>query len=79
MTEAGTSDPIEGGWISVDGNFTVLDSDRFGTYLVNIPPGTHRVSFRHYFSNPVFVQVTMYAKWRVNLTMEDKATSLMEL
>jgi hypothetical protein len=76
MTEAGTSDPIEGVGISVDGNFTGVSSDRFGTYLVNIPPGTHRVSFRHISRIPVFVQVTMYANGVVNLTMEDKSYEL---
>jgi len=35
MTEAGTSDPIEGVGISIDGNYTGVSSDRFGTYLVN--------------------------------------------
>jgi hypothetical protein len=76
LTETGASDPIEGVGISVDGNYTGVSSDRFGTYLVNIPPGTHRVSFRHISRIPVFVQVTMYANGVVNLTMEDKSYEL---
>jgi hypothetical protein len=76
LTETGASDPIEGVGISVDGNYTGVSSDRFGTYLVNIPPGTHRVSFRHISRIPVFVQVTMYANGVLNLTMEDKSYEL---
>ncbi len=76
LTETGTSDPIEGVGISVDGNYTGVSSDRFGTYLVNIHPGTHRVSFRHISRIPIFVHVTMYANGVVNLTMEDKSYEL---
>jgi len=72
MTEAGTSDPIEGVGISIDGNYTGVSSDRFGTYLVNIPPGAHRVSFRHLSKIPMIIQVVMYGNGVVNLSMTDK-------
>jgi hypothetical protein len=76
LIEMGTKNPIEGVGISVDGVYTGVNSDRFGTYLVNMPPGKHRVAFRHISRIPVFVEVIIYANGVVNLSMGEKSYEL---
>ncbi len=72
IIEVATKNPVEGVGIHLDGMFTGISSDRFGTYIVNLSPGTHRVSFRHISKIPVFTQVTIYENAVLNLSMEDK-------
>mgnify|MGYP003673154523 FL=1 len=66
-----SGDPVEGVGVSLDGIFTGITSDRFGTYLVKVAPGNHKVTFRHLSKIPIFIQVTSYANGVVNLEMQE--------
>ena len=76
MTDKISLEPIEGVGISLDGIFTGVNSDRFGTYLIKITPGNHKVTFRHLSKIPISIQVIIYANGVVNLEMEDKSYEL---
>ncbi|MDG1278734.1 MAG: carboxypeptidase-like regulatory domain-containing protein [Algoriphagus sp.] len=76
ISEESSKVAIEGVGIHVDGTYTGISTDRFGTYLVTLSPGTHRIAFRHLSKIPVFTQVTIYENAVLNLTMEDKSYEL---
>lgn len=68
--------PIEGVGVHVDGLFTGVSSDRFGTYYLQIEPGEHRVVFRHLANVPVFARVELYDHAVVNVEMVAKSYEL---
>lgn len=72
MLEKGTDIPVEGVGVSVDGLFTGVSSDKYGTYLINLTPGVHRVAFRQVSKIPIIVEVSIYKNAVLNLKMEDK-------
>lgn len=76
MTDKISLDPIEGVGITVDGIYTGVNSDRFGTYLIKVSPGEHKVTFRHLSKIPITIQATVYANGVVNLAMQDKSYEL---
>ncbi|WP_339876161.1 carboxypeptidase-like regulatory domain-containing protein [uncultured Algoriphagus sp.] len=69
-------EPIDGAGIHVDGIYTGINSDRFGTYYIKISPGDHTVTFRHVSKIPISIQVILYADGVVNLKMQDKSYEL---
>ncbi|MBB6326038.1 hypothetical protein FHS59_001666 [Algoriphagus iocasae] len=76
ITDKDSGDPIEGVGLHVDGSFTGISSDRFGTYLINLKPGLHRVSFRNLAKIPLFTEISIYENAVLNLQMEDKSYEL---
>ena len=76
ITDKTTKEPVEGAGIYIDGVYVGVNSDRFGTYLVNLTPGEHRVAFRQVAKIPVILTVTLYESAVVNLTMADKSFEL---
>ncbi len=64
--------PIQGVGIHVDGLFTGVSTDKFGTYFVALTPGDHKVAFRHVSQIPIFTRILLYANGVVNLEMEEK-------
>ncbi|HSF55362.1 MAG TPA: carboxypeptidase-like regulatory domain-containing protein, partial [Algoriphagus sp.] len=68
--------PIEGVGVHVDGLFTGVSTDRFGTYYLTIPPGEHRVAFRHISNIPIFTKIQLYENAVVNLEMVEKSFEL---
>lgn len=76
ITDKITREPVQGVGIHLDGIFTGISTDRFGTYLLNISPGLHKVTFRHISKIPVFTQVTLYDNGVINLSLEEKSYEL---
>ncbi len=64
--------PIEGVGVHVDGVFSGVSTDRFGTYYLTIAPGQHRVAFRHISNIPVFTVISLFDNGVVNLQMSEK-------
>jgi hypothetical protein len=71
-----TKEPIQGVGVHINGLFTGISTDRFGTYLVSVVPGEHRVSFRHISKIPVFARVFLYENAVLNVQMEEKSFEL---
>lgn len=71
-----TGEPVEGVGLHIDGTYSGISSDRFGTYLANLKPGVHRVSFRSLSKIPLFTQITIYENAVLDLEMEDKSFEL---
>ncbi|MHA7129890.1 TonB-dependent receptor [Algoriphagus namhaensis] len=71
-----TQEPIEGVGIYVDGVYKGINSDRFGTYIVTLSPGNHKVSFRQVAKIPVITSVTIYENAVLSLSMIDKSFEL---
>lgn len=61
--------PIESVGLHVDGMFTGVNTDRFGTYYITLTPGFHRVVFRHVSHVPIFTNLTLYENAVLNLEM----------
>jgi hypothetical protein len=72
ITSKDSGKPIEGVGVHVDGMFTGVSTDRFGTYYLTIAPGVHRVSFRHISNIPVFTNISLYENGVVTLQMMEK-------
>lgn len=70
------SKPIEGVGVHVDGLFTGVSTDRFGTYFLTITPGEHRVVFRHVSNIPIFTKIQLYENAVLNLQMVEKSFEL---
>ncbi len=71
-----TNEPIEGVGLYIDGVYKGVNSDRFGTYIINLTPGYHKVAYRQVSKIPVIIQVTIYENAVVNLSMTDKSFEL---
>jgi hypothetical protein len=67
---------LEGVGVHVDGFFTGVNTDRFGTYLIRVGPGVHRVVFRHIAHVPISTKVLLYDNGVVNLGMVEKSYEL---
>ncbi|MFC3416018.1 TonB-dependent receptor [Algoriphagus hitonicola] len=67
-----SQEPIEGVGLHVDGFYTGISSDRFGTYYIALSPGVHRVTFRHITKIPLSTSVTLFDNGVVNLNMREK-------
>jgi hypothetical protein len=76
VTSKDGAKPIEGVGVHVDGVFTGVSTDRFGTYYLTIAPGDHRVVFRHISNVPVFTRILLYENAAVNIQMVEKAFEL---
>ncbi|WP_146064355.1 TonB-dependent receptor [Algoriphagus boritolerans] len=76
ITSKESGRPIESVGIHVDGIFTGVSTDRFGTYYLTLTPGFHRVVFRHISNIPVFTQISLYENGVVNLQLIEKAFEL---
>lgn len=76
VTSKVSSKPIEGVGVYVDGVFTGVSTDRFGAYYLTIPPGNHRVVFRHISNVPVFTRIFIYENAAVSIQMVEKAFEL---
>lgn len=74
MKEGGQA--LQGVGIHVDGLFTGVSTDRFGTYYLQVEPGEHRVVFRHLSNVPVFTKIQLYDNAVVNLEMVEKSYEL---
>ncbi|WP_026967952.1 TonB-dependent receptor [Algoriphagus terrigena] len=71
-----SGEPVQGVGLHVDGLFTGVSTDRFGTYYIPIAPGDHRVAFRHISNVPIFTQIQLYDNGVVNLQMVEKSFEL---
>ncbi|MDO8966178.1 carboxypeptidase-like regulatory domain-containing protein [Algoriphagus sp.] len=76
VTSKDGAKPIEGVGVHVDGVFTGVSTDRFGTYYLTITPGDHRVAFRHISNVPVFTRILLYENAVVSVQMVEKAFEL---
>lgn len=76
ITDRITQEPVQGVGIQLDGIFSRISTDRLGTYLLNISPGIHKVTFRHVSKIPIFTQVTLYDNGVINLSLEEKSFEL---
>jgi hypothetical protein len=76
ITAKDTGEPLAGVGVHVNGLFTGVSTDRFGTYLVQIRPGEHRVVFRHVAYVPISSNVLLYDNGVVNLGMVEKSYQL---
>lgn len=71
-----SKEPIEGAGIYIDGVYKGVNSDRFGTYIINLSAGNHKVSFRQIARIPIIVQVTIYENAVLSLEMDEKSFEL---
>jgi len=71
-----SGEPVQGVGLHVDGLFTGVSTDRFGTYYIQIAPGDHRVAFRHISNVPIFTQILLYENAVINLQMVEKSFEL---
>lgn len=76
LTDQLSKAPIEGVGIYIDGVYNGVNSDRFGTYLIYLEPGEHKVAFRQMAKIPVITTVTIFENAVLSLTMEDKSFEL---
>ena len=72
ITSKDMDEPIQGVGVHVDGLFTGISTDKFGTYFLTITPGDHKVAFRHISNIPVFTRILLYENGVVNLEMSEK-------
>ncbi|MFN3998097.1 carboxypeptidase-like regulatory domain-containing protein [Algoriphagus sp.] len=72
ITSKDSGKPIEGVGVHVDGLFTGVSTDRFGTYYLTIAPGFHRVVFRHISNIPIFTNISLYENAVVSVQMVEK-------
>ncbi len=76
LVDKSTKEPIEGVGLYIDGTYKGVNSDRFGTYIINLSPGYHKVAYRQISKIPVIIEVTIYENAVVNLEMSDKSFEL---
>lgn len=72
ITTQNGKEPLSGVGVHVDGLFTGVSTDKFGTYYLTVAPGPHRVTFRHISYIPILTQITLYGNGVVNLSMQEK-------
>lgn len=68
----GAKEGLQGVGVHVDGLYSGITTDKFGTYFISITPGYHRVTFRHISYIPIFTQVYLYENGVINLEMKEK-------
>lgn len=71
-----SGEPLQGVGIHVDGLFSGVSTDRFGTYYIQIEPGDHRIVFRHISNIPIPTRILLYENAVVNLQMVEKSFEL---
>ncbi|GAA0879923.1 TonB-dependent receptor [Algoriphagus jejuensis] len=76
ITAKESGEPLQGVGVHVDGLFTGVSTDRFGTYFLQVAPGEHRVVFRHVSNVPIFTTILLYENGVVNLAMVEKSYEL---
>ncbi len=76
ITTKDSGEPIQGVGLHLNGLFTGVSTDRFGTYYIQIEPGEHRVAFRHISNVPIFTRIQLYGNGVVNLQMVEKSFEL---
>jgi hypothetical protein len=69
-------DALAGVGVHVNGTFSGVVTDKFGFYLVKLPPGIHRVVFRHISHAPLFTQVHLFENGVIDLDMLLKSFEL---
>lgn len=70
------NDALPGVGVHVDGIFSGVVTDKFGYYLISLPPGVHRVVFRHISHAPRITEVHLFANGVINLDMVLKSFEL---
>jgi CarboxypepD_reg-like domain/TonB-dependent Receptor Plug Domain len=60
---------LAGVGVYVNGTFSGVVTDKFGYYLISLPPGIHRVVFRHISHAPRITEVHLYDNGVINLDM----------
>ncbi len=76
ITDKETGEPVEGVGLHLDGFYTGINSDRFGTYYITLSPGFHRLTFRHLSKVPVFTELIIYSNAVMNTFMNEKSYEL---
>lgn len=69
-------DALAGAGVHVNGTFSGVVTDKFGYYLISLPPGIHRVVFRHISHAPRITEVHLYDNGVINLDMALKSFEL---
>jgi hypothetical protein len=64
--------PISGVGIHVNGIFTGISTDKYGTYFLQLSPGEYKVTFRHISNIPLVTQVQLFDNGVVNVRMAEK-------
>ena len=67
---------LPGVGVHVNGTFSGVVTDKFGYYLIALPPGIHRVVFRHISHAPLFTQVHLFENGVIDLDMLLKSFEL---
>ena len=76
VTDQETGEPVEGVGLHLDGFYTGVNTDRFGTYYITLSPGHHRLTFRHLSKAPLFTELTIYSNAVMNTFMTEKSYEL---
>lgn len=76
VLDAESKQGIEGVGLHVDGFYSGVNTDKYGTYFIKIQPGIHKVTFRHSSRIPVFTEVILFDNGVVNITMKEKSFEL---
>jgi len=67
---------LPGVGVHVNGTFSGVVTDKFGYYLIALPPGIYRVVFRHISHAPLFTQVHLFENGVIDLDMLLKSFEL---
>lgn len=76
ITSQEVGDALAGAGVHVNGTFSGVVTDKFGYYLIALPPGIHRVVFRHISHAPRITEVHLYDNGVINLDMVLKSFEL---
>ncbi|HCB45511.1 MULTISPECIES: TonB-dependent receptor [unclassified Algoriphagus] len=76
ITDKKSGEGIDGVGVHVDGFYSGISTDRFGTYFIQLAPGEHKVTFRHTSKIPVFTQVSLFDNGIISISMEEKSYEL---
>lgn len=76
ITSQEVGDALAGAGVHVNGTFSGVVTDKFGYYLITLPPGIHRVVFRHISHAPRITEVHLYDNGVINLDMVLKSFEL---
>ena len=72
ITVKDTGEGLQGVGLHVDGLYSGVSTDRFGTYYITLSPGYHKVTFRHISYIPIPTIVYLYENGVINLEMSEK-------
>lgn len=72
VTVKGSGEGLQGVGLHVDGLYSGVSTDRFGTYYITLSPGYHKVTFRHISYIPIPTIVYLYENGVISLEMTEK-------